>query len=129
MSALAGQGTATVVAKPSLVALNNEPALVRTDALAISVTPQVGTDGAIMLDVTPIVKAPTVAEAQMLARVADGETLVIAGFIRDRELRERRNLGITGGWFGRGTVVTRKKIETVILLTPKIALGSGVQEH
>ncbi len=58
-------------------------------------------------------------EADTLARVADGETIVIAGFTRDREIRERR-VGPTGGWFGRSTVVTRKRIELMILLTPRI---------
>ena len=45
----------------------------------------------------------------MLARVADGETLVIAGFTRDRETsRAQEPSGSTGGWFGRGTVVTQE---------------------
>jgi len=117
---IAAQGKLLVVASPRLVTLNNEPAIVRTDALTVSVTPQIAPDSAVMLSVSPIVKTPTVAESDMLARVADGETLVIPGFTRDREIRERRNLGISGGWFGRGTVVTRKRVEIVVLLTPKI---------
>jgi type II secretory pathway component GspD/PulD (secretin) len=117
---MAAQGKLLVMASPRLVTLNNEPAIVRTDAITISVTPQIAPDSAVMLSVSPIVKAPVVAESDMLARVADGETLVIPGFTRDREVRERRNLGISGGWFGRGTVVTRKRVEVVILLTPKI---------
>ena len=63
----------------------------------------------------------------MIARVADGETLVISGFTRDREVRERKNVGVSGGWFGRGTVVTRRRIEIVILLTPKIVAGVATQ--
>ena len=59
----------------------------------------------------------------MIARVADGETIVVAGFGRDRETRERKTTGLSGGWFGRSTVVTRKRVELVILLTPKIATG------
>ena len=117
---MAAQGKLLVMASPRLVTLNNEPAIVRTDAITVSVTPQIAPDSAVMLSVTPIVKAPVVAESDMLARVADGETLVIPGFTREREVRERRNLGISGGWFGRGTVVTRKRVEIVILLTPKI---------
>jgi type II secretory pathway component GspD/PulD (secretin) len=62
-------------------------------------------------------------ESDMLARVVDGETLVISGFTRERETRERKAVGITGGWFGRGTVVTRKRVEMVILLTPRIVTG------
>jgi type II secretory pathway component GspD/PulD (secretin) len=79
------------------------------------------------LSVSPIVKAPIVAESDMLARVVDGETLVVSGFTRDRETRERRAVGRTGGWFGRSTVVTRKRVEVVILLTPRIATGNTAQ--
>ena len=136
---LAAQGKTTILASPSLLAVNNEPAIVRTGALTVSVTPQAGGDGAIMLDVTPIVKAPASAaapaptggpaplEAEMLARVADGETLVVAGFTRDREVREKKNLGTRGGWFGRGTVVTHKRVELVILLTPRVIVGVNAQ--
>ena len=35
--------------------------------------------------------------------------------------------GITGGWLGRATVVTRKRIELIILLTPKIVSGVAAQ--
>jgi type II secretory pathway component GspD/PulD (secretin) len=127
LTELATQGSITTLASPSLLAVNNEPAIVRTDTLTVSVTPQIGTDGAIMLNVTPIVKAPAPRESDMLARVADGETIVLAGFTRDREVRERKNLGLGGGWFGRGTVVTRKRLELVILLTPRILVGVNAQ--
>jgi len=56
----------------------------------------------------------------MLARVGDGQTIVISGLSREREIKERKNAGIRGGWFGRATVVTKKRVELVILLTPKI---------
>ncbi|HEV3141171.1 MAG TPA: hypothetical protein VGY57_11670, partial [Vicinamibacterales bacterium] len=112
-------------------------AIVRTEALTVSVTPQIGEDGVVMLDVTPILhrgagapgvdQMPAVAEAEMLARVADGETLVVAGFTRDRETRERKTVGISGGWFGRSTVVTKHRVEIVILLTPRLVPGAIVQ--
>ena len=124
---LAAQGATTTLANPSLLAVNNEPAIVKTEALTVSVTPQAGGDGAIMLDVTPIVSAPLVEESEMLARVADGETLVIGGFTREREVREKKNLGTKGGWFGRGTVVTHHKVELVILLTPRVVVGVNAQ--
>jgi type II secretory pathway component GspD/PulD (secretin) len=63
----------------------------------------------------------------MLARVADGETLVVAGFTRDRETRERKNVGISGGWFGRSTVVTKRRVELLILLTPRLLPGATAQ--
>ena len=127
LSLLAAQGAVSTVAMPSLLAMNNEPAIVRTDALTISVTPQIGTDGALMLSVIPILTLPAPRESDVLARVADGETLVFAGATRDREVRERKNPGQGGGWFGRGTVVTRRKTELVILLTPHVVIGVNAQ--
>jgi type II secretory pathway component GspD/PulD (secretin) len=121
MDVLAAQGTVSVVANPRVMTMNNEPAIVRTDALTFSVTPQISSDAIVTLSLSPIVQAPQTAEADLLARVADGETLVISGFTRDRESRERKVAGVTGGgWFGRTTVVTRKRIELVVLLTPSI---------
>jgi MSHA biogenesis protein MshL len=117
---LATHGAVSVMATPRLVTLNNETAIVRTATLTVSVTPQIGPDSAVMLSVSPILNAPVVAESDTVARVIDGETLIISGFTRDREIRERKTVGISGGWFGRGTVVTRKRVEVVILLTPKI---------
>ena len=124
---LGEQGTVTVVANPRMLTLNNEPSIVRTETMSFSVTPQISGDSVLTLSLTPIVKAPTVIESDMLARVADGETLVIAGFTRDREIKEKKAVGISGGWFGRSTVVTRKRVELVILLTAKIVAGVAAQ--
>ena len=121
---LAAQGKVAILASPRLLALNNEPSIVRTDVLTLSVTPQIGSDSALTLNVAPMLKTPAGIESDMLARVADGETLVVSGFTRERETRERKNVGISGGWFGRGTVVTRTRLEVVILLTPTIVVGS-----
>ena len=63
----------------------------------------------------------------MLARVADGETLVISGFTRDRETRERKAVGIPAAGSAARTVVTRKRVELVILLTPRIVAGVAAQ--
>ena len=114
MSLLAAQGKVAVVANPRLMTLNNEPSIVRTDAVTFSVTAQIASDAVVTLSLSPMVKAPDAAEADMLARVADGETLVISGFTRDRETRERKTVGVTGGWFGR-MVVVHKRVELIIL--------------
>lgn len=127
LSQLAMQGAVTTLASPSLLTVNNEPAIVRSDTLTVSVTPQIGTDGALMLDVTPIMKGASAREADMLMRVADGETIVLAGFTRDRDVKEKKNLGLSGGWFGRGTVVVHKKLELVLLLTPHVVVGASAQ--
>ena len=120
MNLLGEQGKVNTIQNNRLVTLNNEPAIVRSETLTLSVTPQIAPDGVVMLSLTPILNAPAIVESDTLARVADGETLVISGFTRNREVRERTNLGTRGGWFGRGTVVTQKRVEILILLTPKI---------
>jgi type II secretory pathway component GspD/PulD (secretin) len=120
LTLLAAHGKVVTVSAPRLITLNNETAIVRTDAVTMSVTPQIAPDSGVMLSVSPMLKAPIVAETDVLARVADGETLIMPGFTREREVRERKNLGTAGGWFGRSTVVTRKRVEVVILLTPRI---------
>jgi type II secretory pathway component HofQ len=127
MNLLEAQGKVSVVASPRLLTLNNEPAIVRTDAATFSVTPQIAGDGIVTLSLSPILNAPALAESDTIARVADGETLVLSGFMRDREIRERKTVGNTGGWFGRKTVVTNKRVELIILLTPNIVSGVGVQ--
>lgn len=137
-TALATQGKLSVLAQPRVLALNNQPAIVRgtttaggdVEEITLSVTAQ-SADGMVMLSLSPIVTVraaeanrngagTTTREADTLARVRDGETIVLAGFTRDRETREPRSGGITGGWFGRTTVVTKKRVELLILLTPRI---------
>ena len=95
--------------------------------MSFSVTPQIAGDSVVTLSVTPIVSSPAVFESDMLARMADGETLVVSGFTRDREVKERQAAGVNGGWFGRKTVITHKHVELVILLTAKIV--AGVSAH
>jgi MSHA biogenesis protein MshL len=150
LTLLAAQGKVTVLATTRVIALNNEPAVVRAvsqtpaekgeavdqHGVTIGVTPQIGSDGVVMLSFSPLVSvqdaAPqgrlspvtNVRETDMLARVLDGDTIVVAGWLRERETRERK-VGLSGGWFGRSTVVTRKHVEIVILLTPKIVPPVG----
>jgi MSHA biogenesis protein MshL len=140
LTALARQGKVTVLAQPRLLALNNEPAVVRgarkepdgEEEITLGVTAQ-GADGIVMLSVSPIVNVrasdagkknsigtTTIREADTLARLRDGETIVLSGFARNRASEERKSGGTRGGWFGRTTVVTKKRVELLILLTPRI---------
>jgi MSHA biogenesis protein MshL len=144
LAALDAQGTVISLAAPQLLALNNEPAVVRASRgpatgsgaaqdVTLGVTPQVSDDGLVTLSLTPIVVQQTAdqpaatsrRETDILARVRDGETIVIAGLPRESESRERRNAGVGGGWFGRSTVVVRRRHELVILLTPRILTPLG----
>jgi len=110
---------------------------VRESALTLGVTARVGTDRSIMLAMSPIVRLAEPAagdvparthfgETDTLARVADGETLVVGGFAREREVREQQT-SRTGGWFGRSTVVTKRRVEVVMLLTPTIVRGPATE--
>ena len=90
MAALTAQGKVTTLASPRLTMLNNEPAIVKTDAITLAVTPQIAPDSVITLSLSPMLSAPQPLQADMIARVADGETIVIAGLGRDRETRERK---------------------------------------
>jgi type II secretory pathway component GspD/PulD (secretin) len=149
LTALAGAGKVSVLGEPHVLTLNNEPALVRAtlhggtlaeeEGVTLSVTPQIAGEGAITLSLSPIVsqqiadgsgKTPplvSVRATDTVARLGDGATLVLGGFTRQRETRERQAGGTKGGWFGRSTVVTKKTIELVILLTPRIVSGAEAQ--
>jgi type II secretory pathway component HofQ len=120
LAALDAQGKVTTLASPRLSAMNNEPAIVKTDGFTLSVTPQIAADSVIMLSMTPIVSAPGNNASDMLARVPDGQTIVVSGLSREREVKETKNAGSKGGWFGRATVLTKKHVELVILLTPRV---------
>jgi type II secretory pathway component GspD/PulD (secretin) len=125
IAALGTQGTVRPLSSERLFALNNEPAILKTEGTTITLTPQVSGDAAVVLTVTPLIKTPAVIEADIIARVADGETLVLWGFTRDRETRERKNVGLSGGWFGRSTIVTHRTVETIILITPSVVAGAA----
>jgi MSHA biogenesis protein MshL len=131
LAVLGEQGKVTTVARPRLLTMNNEPSIIRTEAVSFSVTPQISGDAVLTLSLTPIVKSPIAVESDMLARVMDGETLVISGFTREREIKEeqKKPAGFIGGtWFNRPTVVTvHKQSELVILLTAKIVAGVAGQ--
>jgi hypothetical protein len=73
---------------PDVLALNNEPALVRMSSssdgvsLTITVVPQIAADGIVQMSVSHALqetRGERVAEADTVMRVADGTTAVIAG--------------------------------------------------
>lgn len=119
-----------------------------TIGVILNVTPQIDDEGNILLDIQPSVteevtrrtqnvgfagttpiqtEAPVVSvrQAQTVARVKDGQTIVIAGLIRERT--KNQDTGIPGlmdipllGYLFRNTAEIKEKSELVILITPRI---------
>jgi MSHA biogenesis protein MshL len=128
LKALAAQGTVNVLSSPRIVAMNNEPTIMRaatqdahslTESIVLSLTAQISADGIIHMNVNPSVtgvatsprgdQVPriTVREADTLVRVRQGETIVIAGLMHER--------------------TDRRKTDLVILLTPTLVRPSGTR--
>jgi type II secretory pathway component GspD/PulD (secretin) len=121
LKALAAQGKVNVLASPRVMAMNNEPAVMRIGTQDVSfvgvvlkVTPQISADGIVHMSIHPsiterigVAASPVgdtmpivnLREADTLVRVRQGETIAIAGLLQG-------------------------KTELVILLTPTI-MGLG----
>ena len=136
LAALGAQGKMSLLSSPRVLALNNEPAVVRaswstageSEAVTIGVVPQIAGDGMIMLSLSPLVRvwsagpagAPrtwTLHETEMLARVRDGDTVIVAGFARDQETDgDRRKKGKKAD----AARAAGTRTELFLLLTPTI---------
>jgi type II secretory pathway component GspD/PulD (secretin) len=116
--------------------------------IVLDVTPQVGQDGFITLNVHPtisdivgIAESPNedtqpilaVRELDTVGRVRDGETLIIAGLVAEGSVNERsgvpilKDLPLLGYLFG-STSVRKTSTELVILLTPMVMEGVKIDE-
>ena len=130
VNALGSQGAVRTLASSQLLALNNEPAILRVgvdganlspekagvavpvDGLTLSVTAQVAADGIVQLHVAP---AAGMAAVDTLVRVQDGQTILLSGFLAERPHAIDGQAAET---------VTR---ELVILLTPTVVVpGAAV---
>jgi MSHA biogenesis protein MshL len=155
LAAMREQGTVRVIAAPQVLAMNNQPAIMRIgtqeasfdltaepDApppatglfagLMLAVTPQIGADGIVQLSISPTysektretrvrnggaVPVLTIAEADTLVRVQEGETVIVSGLLQDRA-RAKQSAGIAG-FFG-AQARENVKAELIILLTPTV---------
>jgi type II secretory pathway component HofQ len=166
MTAMAAQGVVTMIAAPQIVAMNNEPAVMRVgteavyfeslshldgngrterssspasvlEGLTLTVTPQIAGDGAVQLSVAPtyserIGQAKSaagdlypllhVSQADTVVRVRDGDTVIIAGFLRDGSA-SKPGTGLAS-YFGAQTHAVVKS-ELVVLLTPVVVTAGG----
>jgi MSHA type pilus biogenesis protein MshL len=115
-----------------------------TEGVTLDVTPQISADNEVIMNIHPVVTekagtatsrfgdtAPivTIREATTVAKMSDGQTLVIAGLIRDKKSETLSgvpclmNVPFLGLAF-RQTDQESEKQELVILLTPHIMYGS-----
>ena len=113
-TAIAAQGSVRVISAPDVIALNNEPAIVRAgtpgDALfTLTVVPQISADGLIQISVSPSwdertgqerqqgASAVRVSDVDTVARVRDGSTVPLSGFLHSEDAL--KNAGGFGALF------------------------------
>ncbi|HEY7528929.1 MAG TPA: secretin N-terminal domain-containing protein [Candidatus Deferrimicrobiaceae bacterium] len=173
IDALAQQGQINVLSAPKVSTLNNQKAIIRigrqdvffravvtpatttsaafvtftpdtiTEGIILSVTPQIGRDGKIMLAIHPTItekvgeaSAPDgntapivdVRETNTIVAVPDGDTVFIGGLMQERTQETVKSVPLLGdipflGAFFRNTDQKKKKTELVILITPRTLNG------
>ena len=178
LDAQAQAGNLNVLSAPKVSTLNNQKAIIRigrqdvffravvtpasttsaafttyspdsvTEGIILSVTPQVGQDGRIMLAIHPsiTVKVGTatapdkntapildVRETNTVVTVADGETVFIGGMMQERTQETVTSVPLLGdipylGAFFRSNDQVKQKTELVILITPRVVRsGEGAE--
>jgi hypothetical protein len=140
--AIGEQGAITTIGSPQVVAMNNEPAIIRlastasaesspsnqAEGLTLTLVAQISADGLVQMHLSPsyatrrgLSRPPDVLrvnETDTLVRVLDGETVVLSGFLSESE---------TGGAASaaQNTATHTSRSELVILLTPTIVRSAG----
>lgn len=102
-AAIAAQGRVSVIGAPDVIALNNEPAIMRAGTpgeslFTLTVIPQISADGLIQLSVSPSwderaeadtrTRTPVMrmSDVDTIARVRDGSTVPLSGFLRSHDV-------------------------------------------
>jgi len=112
-----------------------------TVGTVLAVTPQIGADGWITLDITPAItsfvdeiKSPSgqssapildIKQSSTIVRLRDGETIVMGGLIQNSSAKTIRKIPLLGdipllGKLFQGRAQARQKKELVVFLTPTI---------
>lgn len=119
-----------------------------TEGIVLDVTPQIGEDGFIMMNIHPSISekvgesvsrlgdvAPVmdVRETHTVIRVRDGQTIVIAGLMKEKTNEQITSVPLLGdipylGMLFRRTEQSKAKVELVVMLTPRIMAGRKVQD-
>ena len=176
VEALETQGKVKALASPKVATLNNQTAIVkiaRQDVyftseisqgdvstlqsftpntidvgVILDVTPQIGPDGMIVMNIHPSITAEfervaapdgtefpllRIRETDTVVKVRDGQTIIIAGLIEETDQRQRvglpclTNLPTLQYLFGYRQEKT-EKTELVILITPTVLTGKRIEE-
>jgi MSHA biogenesis protein MshL len=176
VEALETQGKVKALASPKVATLNNQTAIVkiaRQDVyftseisqgdvstlqsftpntidvgVILDVTPQIGPDGQITMNIHPSITAEfdrvaapdgtefpllRIRETDTVVKVRDGQTIIIAGLIQETEQRERIGLPCLGNLPGLQYLFgyrqeQSEKSELVILITPTVLTGKRIEE-
>lgn len=176
--ALSRQGQVNVLSTPKISTLNNQKAVIRvgtneiffqetltlptptapairtfspqsiTVGIVLDVTPQIGPDGTIIMNIHPSISEKTgearapdgttipivaVRETDTVVKVREGETIIIGGLMSERKNIDRTSVPILGSipWIGaifRRDIDETQKSELVITLTPLVQAGKAVGE-
>jgi MSHA biogenesis protein MshL len=142
-TAIAEQGAVTTVASPQVMAMNNEPAIMRFGStvasrdgspdgpladLTLTMVAQISADGIVQMHVSPSYATRrgastsdvvSISETDTLVRVQDGETVVLSGFLSERGNVPAASATVVN------PVVQGTRSELVILLTPTIVRSAG----
>ena len=176
VEALETQGKVKALASPKVATLNNQTAIVKVArqdvyftseisqgdvstlqsftpntidvGVILDVTPQIGPDGMITMNIHPSITAEfdrvaapdgtefpllRIRETDTVVRVRDGQTIIIAGLIQETEQKERiglpclTNLPGLQYLFGFRQEKT-ERTELVILITPTVLTGKRIEE-
>lgn len=167
MKTIGALGTIRHIAAPQVLAMNQEPAVMRVGAqgvsfasrlqssdsgrivartadavaiaegLTLTVIPQIAADGIVRMTVAPTYAERTgearsaagdrvpllsVTEADTTVRVRDGDTVVIAGLLRER-VQTKESTGLAGLFGAQDRSVAHA--ELVVLLTPTVVTPGG----
>lgn len=135
------QTTVTPVAGGAPLQTTTETPTTVTEGVMLSVTPQIGNDGMISLDVTPVVNkivaidtSPSgnsnaarmeTKQTSTIVRMRNGETVAIGGLIIEEDAETGRGIPGVGkpsglGWLFRGQYSYKVRKELVIFLTPHL---------
>lgn len=122
-----------------------------TVGVVLSITPQISSDGSVILHVRPTVSRSDrtasitvdnttisvpildVREADVIVRAEEGQVIVIAGLIDERQTDDEKKIPILGdlpgiGRLFRQTIQTRDKTELVVLLRPTVLVGKRADQ-